>query len=343
MTDDYALELPEPTYEGETYSADDVETLRREYQGRHQTALDGVKTLDGEYDELATAVRAGLDDERWQRQLEALSNSGSESWLSRTLRRAGLKKRERPLSEVLEEQLESVQERVHHVVRLRESLDQHATQIEEDIRRLNTRITDAAHNEERAAAHVLALSKALADSESALLYSEHSHDSARYREASAHVDELKAQIRLHGTRARSFGRAENRLASIVLMNRNFLEMLQSSAENMEQLANASSQVVDEISGNVRALAKVALAGEVATDLMEATRRLKDGVNRVATAASTTSLQLTRDIDSFVADMSVYDQDTIELVEENMTEERRVRQAQVDAAIAHAYENALVET
>ena len=340
VLDEYALELPEPSYSQQAHSSEDVESLRATYQGKHTSALGRFRELDAEYSAISQAVRLGLDDSAWSSRLERLGKPPTTLDRVRgALSRVGLARRQRPLAEELESQLESVQERIHQVVRLRDSLERHIVELEEDIRRLNRETLEAAQNEELAAAHVLALSKALDAKELALLHGEVSEASAEQRKVMGLIDELKAQIRLHGGKARAYDRAEKRLASIVDMNRKFLEMLKHTGENMDQLVGAASQVVDEISGNVRALAGLTLAGEVATDLMEASRRLREGVNEVAQAASHTSLTLTRDIDQFVQDMAVYDQETVDLIDVNLSEERRLRQAQVESAIAYAYEKA----
>ncbi len=333
------LEFPEPVYTGTQYSADDVEALRQRYKERHQDSVQSVQKMSGDYGELSSSLTGGMSDAQWDAQLKRLADGPTTGdkvrlWLSKV----GLASRPRPVSEVLEEQLESVQEKIHGVARLRESIDGHIGDLEADIRRLNQQVVEAAHNEEAAAKHVLQLSKSLDDKEMELLHWDiEDHQSAAYRVAVAAIDELKSQIRIHGSKARAFGHAENRLESVVRMNRNFLEMLKHTAENMEQLAGASNQVVEEISGNVRALTSLTLATDMALDLMAASKELKAGINKVAEVASNTSLTLTREIDQFVADMTVYDASTVDLVEQNLSEERRLRQTQIDEAIEHAYE------
>ncbi len=335
------LEFTEPEYADTVYQADDVEALRQEQRARQQETLEGFRTLERDYKALSSDLATQMgDEEEWARRLERLANGPTlgDRVSDAFARLAG--KRRRPLSEQLELQLEAVQTKVHSVARLRESIDGHVAALEEDIRRLNRDVISAAKNEELAAIHVLELNGALDELEAKLLaWDVDQRESPEFREAEAEADELRAQIRLHGSRARAFGHAEDRLAQVVQMNRHFLEMLRHTAENMEQLTGAANQVVDEISGNIQALTQLTLANEMAVDLMQASRALKDGINKVATVASETSLELTRDVDRFVTDMRVYDESTLETVEKNLSEERRLRQEQVDAAIAHAYEKA----
>lgn len=334
----YALEFPEPEYRGPACGVEKVEELRLEYQGRHQSALERFRAMDSEYGAAAGGLTASM--EAGATQLDALRRGPTAGErVLRALSKIGLAKRRPPASEVLESQLETVQTQIVAMARLRERMDAQAVELEGEIRRLGQRVTESARNEEAAAQHVLALSRALAGKEDALLYWDaDDRDSAAYHETASSVDELKAQIRLHGSKARGFDHAERRLASILDMNRHFLEMLRHAGENMAQLTAAADQVVDELSGTVRALTTLSLANEMALDLMEATRALKAGIGEVAALASTTSLELTRGIDQFVTELSVYDQDTIDLVASNVSEERRLRQQQVDDAIAHALAN-----
>ena len=330
--------LPLPTYEGREYTAEDVESLRGDYRERHASAAAEFRQLEQRYADVSGRMRGELGRERmWEEELRELAE-GPGRWqrVRDFFARIGVTQKRRPVSELLEEQLESVQQRIHAVAKLRESLDGQSTALEADIRRLNAEITAAARNEERAAAHVLALSETLEAQNDRLLYWDaEDQGSAAFREASARADELRAEIRMHGAKARGFGHAETRLSTVVRMNRSLLEILKHTAENMEQLTEAAHQVTSELSGNVAALVTLSLAGEMAVDLMTATRHLKEGINRVAAAASTTSLELTRDLDTFVADMSVYDEDTLALVERNLSDERRLRQQQVDDALATA--------
>jgi DNA repair exonuclease SbcCD ATPase subunit len=333
------LEFPTPEYEGAEYTADELELLRQEYQGRHGEAAHQFQSIEQRYGSLTQDLTTDLGNgTQLSQQLQSLATGPSMGDKVREFfARVGLTKRKRPVSELLEEQLESVQTQIHQVAQLRESMDGHIEAVEADIRRLNGRITEAARNEETAAKHVLALSETLTEKENAVLFWDvNDHKSAAYREANSLVDELKAQIRIHGSKARSYGQAEERLAVIVKMNRNLLEMLRSGAVNMEQLTDAVHQVVDEISGNVQALTSLTLANEMALDLIQATEHLKEGVQKVAVLASETSLTLTRDVDRFVDDLQVYDEATLQQVQTNLSEERSHRQQQVDDAIAHAY-------
>ncbi|MFT7622714.1 MAG: hypothetical protein ACI9WU_001889 [Myxococcota bacterium] len=336
------LEFAEPTYEGREYTADDVETLRSEARRRHQEAVTAFRTLETDYRQLSEEITGQMgDDARWASQLKRLADGPTMGDKVRaSLARVGLGARQRPLAQQLEEQLEAVQTRIHGVARLRQSIEEHIAALEEDVRRLNREVVEAALNEENAAQHVLELSRSLDTLESELVaWDVDDRQSAAFRTASSRADELKSSIRIHGSKARAFSHAEQRLAGVVDMNRHFLEMLRHAGENMDQLAAASHQVVDEISGNVQALAQMTLANEMAVDLMQATRDLKKGINTVATLASGTALDLTREIDAFVADTSVYAPATIAKVESDMSEGRRLRQDQVDQAIARALESA----
>lgn len=332
------LELPEPEYIEVACSDDELRTLTGEYKGRHTAALDAFRGMQSEYGGLADDISQRMTESEWQQRLDTLKSGPTTGQrIQSFMARLGLMSRPRSVTEELESRLEEVQDRIHAVARLRESLDGHIEALEADIRRLNREVISAAQNEERAAAHVLALNEKLTSHENRLLYWDvDQRSTAAYRTHQAQLDELRSRIRVHGARARGYGRAEERLESIVRMNRNYLEMLKHAAENMEQLAAASHQVVEEIAGNVQALTQLTLANEMANELMASTKELKTGINRVATLASETSLTLSRDIERFTSDMSVYDDATVSVVEANLSEERKLRQQQVEEALAHAW-------
>lgn len=61
---EYGLEISEPAYAGQEYSADDVEALRLEYKSRHETALTEIRGMEGQYGSLSQELSADLDQER---------------------------------------------------------------------------------------------------------------------------------------------------------------------------------------------------------------------------------------------------------------------------------------
>ncbi|HXE71967.1 MAG TPA: hypothetical protein VNO81_04840, partial [Candidatus Nitrosotenuis sp.] len=194
--------------------------------------------------------------------------------------------------------------------------------------RLNKKMIVAAQNEEKAAAYILELER-LKEAVEGELARMTEKSGAAYREKSAEIDQIKQKIWEHGARLRLYSSAEDRIAGIVAMNNNFLEMLTNLHANMQNLYEAGLEVLDDLRGNLAALATATEASELTLDMQKAMQSLKENVNKVAVLASNTSLYLAQNVERMTSQLQMYDEATRALVESNLEAERELREKRID--------------
>jgi hypothetical protein len=200
--------------------------------------------------------------------------------------------------------------------------------------RLNKKMIVAAQNEEKAAGYVLELEaylKKLDDTLKAMP----DQKTAEARELLAKMSDVKRLIYEHGAKLRLYSNAEDRIAAIVNMNNNFLEIMSNLNSNMTSLYEAGNEVLNELHGNLAGLASISKAGELSVEMHKSMESLKKSVNRLAVLASETSLYLTQNIDRLTAEMKVYDKETETLVASNLAAEREIKEQRINETIALA--------
>jgi hypothetical protein len=320
-----ALLQKQVVYDGEDYSRKELEATVEEASARQKGKLDTLAELRGAHEklseEMSTTEIGDEDKSAWERLLEKIP------LLGRLVP-------ERPLHAVLLEKVEVAQRRTQEVGNYLDRIQVEIRELQADIARLNAKTLQAARNEETAARHVLELEKALEEVQGSLEL-EVDKQSARYRELESRRSELRQRIWDHGTRLRLYSTAENRLAGIIRMNESFLEILRNLHGNMQALYEAGNEALSELEGNLAALASAARASELSVEMQRAMEDLRATVNKVATLASETSLYLTKNVDKLTSEMRIYDEDTRELIEKNLAEERDLREQRIQETVALA--------
>jgi hypothetical protein len=334
-----ALLARQVVYDGEDYTRQGLAALVQDYAAKHQA---GVKTLDElskAHGDLSREMTAELVEQKsaWEHLSSLLTLKGVGSNLQGLLEKIpvlGALVPDRPLHVLLAEKVEVAQRRTSQVGDYLDRIQGETDDLQKDVARLQKRMVVAAHNEEAAALYVLDLQRALEATERELAGSA-DHGSARARELEAAVSSLKHRIWEHGAKLRLYSTAENRLAGIIQMNNNFLEILRNLHSNMQSLYEAGNEVLADLEGNLAALASSAKASELSIDLQKAMESLRTSVNRVAVLASETSLYLTQNVDRMTREMRVYDEATSKLVADNLRAEREVQEQRINDTIALA--------
>jgi len=226
------------------------------------------------------------------------------------------------------------EKRTRQVGHFLSTIERSVGDLQDDIIRLNKKVVVAAENEEKAARHVLEL-KALEEELQAEAKTISDQRSADYRKLEAEIARVRQLIWESGARLRLYSNAEDRIASIVAMNSNFLHILTNLHSNMQTLYEAGMEVLDELRGSLAGLSVAAEASELSLDMQEAMQSLKTSVNRVATLASSTSLYLTQNIERLTSEMKVYDEATAALVASNLAAEQEIREQRINDTIALA--------
>jgi chromosome segregation ATPase len=241
---------------------------------------------------------------------------------------------DRPLSELLQQKIHVTEARIREVGGFLDRMESEVENVRQDIVRLNKKLIVAAQNEERAAEYLLQLRqvKEQAEAELAAMGTE---TTAAHREKEAEIDEIKRLIWAHGGKLRLYSNAEERIASIVKMNNNFMELLTNLHTNMQSLYDAGQEVLDELRGNLSSLTTATEASELTLEMQKSMESLKVSVNRVARLASDTSLYLTQNVDRMTSQMKIYDEETEKLVSSNLEAERNIKEGKIDEVLKMA--------
>lgn len=323
-------------YDGEDYTRQGLETLVAGYAEKHQQGVKTLEELSEAHRELSAEMTAELVEQKsaWEYlgNVLALKDVGSNvQGLLEKIPVLSALVPDRPLHVLLAEKVEVAQRRTQQVGAYLDRMQAEVQKLQEDVGRLQRRMVLAARNEEAAALHVLDLKQALeaAERELAALSD---RAGVQARELEATIGALKQRIWEHGAKLRLFSTAETRLAGIIRMDNNFLEILRNLHGNMQSLYEAGNEVLAELEGNLAALASSAKASELSLDLQKAMDSLRVSVNKVAVLASETSLYLTQNVDRMTREMRVYDGATEKLVADNLRAEREVQEQRINETI-----------
>ena len=329
----------EVVYDGEDYKRKDLEDLVKTYSERHQGTVKSLEELSKAHADLSKEMTSDLVDQKsaWSYLGNVLTLKDVGTNIQGLLEKVPVLSSmvpDRPLHVLLTEKIEVAERRTREVGNYLDRIDEEIGKLQSDVTRLQKRMVVAAHNEESAARYVLELKNALEAAEGQLAGLE-DEKSAQARELQTSVDALKHRIWEHGAKLRIFSTAEDRLAGIIRMNNNFLEILRNLHSNMQSLYDAGTEVLGELEGHLSGLASAAKASELSVDLQNAMDSLRTSVNKVAVLASETSLYLTQNVDRMTREMNVYDEATEKLVEDNLRAEREVQEQRINETIALA--------
>ena len=330
----------EVAYDGEQYERESLQRLVDNYQTKHTEDLKTLAQLRKAHDEIAAEMTRDLAEARsvWDYVKGLITDEFSEF----TSNVRGLLENipilnefvaERPLAELLREKVEIAERRTKEVGQFLATIEPSIRDLQSDITRLNKKVVVAAHNEEKAARRILELKdlEALSQKELSAL----DEGMVAHREMAAQIDRTKQLIWEVGAKLRLYSSAEDRIAGIVAMNNNFLQILTNLHTNMQSLYGAGIEVLDELRGNLSALLTAAEASELSLEVGEAMRSLRASVNKVAALASNTSLYLTQNIERLTSEMKVYDEATEAQVESNLAAEREIQERRINETIALA--------
>lgn len=331
----------EIVYEGEEFSRDGIQEMVEEYQEKNQEDLKELESLRKMHDEIAQEMNKDLVESRsaWE-YMKGLMTTDTQKFASSF---KGLLEKipvvsnyvpDRPLQELLQEKIKVAEKRTKQTAQFLDRIESEIEDLRNDITRLNKKMVLAAKNEEKAAKYILDLKDYKTKIEKEL---EGMKDkkAKEYREKSALVDEIKKKIWEHGGKLRIYSNAEDRIANIVKMNNNFLEILSNLHTNMTILYESGNEVLDDLRGNLAGLTTVTEASDLSLKMQESMQSLKESVNKVATLASNTSLYLTQNVERMTSEMKVYDEETQKLIEDNLAMEREIKEKRIDETIEMA--------
>lgn len=337
MSDEVQSQLQrQVVYDGEEYSRDSLKGMVDKYQETHTRRIADLEGLKKTHDQIAKEMTRDLSESKtaWEylRGMATVDLSKAGSNFRGLLEKIPIlsdRLPDRPLSELLQDKVHVAELRTREIGMFLDKMEAEVGAVREDIVRLNKKMVVAAQNEERAAAYILELKELKSKLETELADIPEDAAGAARRIKQAQVDEVKQKIWEHGAKLRLYSSAEDRIASIVAMNNNFLEMLTNLHSNMRNLYEAGSEVLDDLRGNMSSLAMATEASEMTIDMQNAMASLKESVNKVAALASNTSLYLSQNVERLTTELKMYDDATQALVESNLEQERELREKRID--------------
>lgn len=326
------------SYDGEDYNRDNLETMVAEYAEKHETRIGELEELKKTHDTISREMTDELAEQKTVWDCVKDMASGEQGAVTANMRLLleripMLKDRlpDRPLSELLQQKIHVTETRIREVGGFLDRMESEIENVRQDIVRLNKKMIVAAQNEEKAAEYLLQLRTIKEQAEQELIDLGDTKTAA-HREKEAEIDEIKRAIWQHGGKLRLYSNAEDRIASIVKMNNNFMELLTNLHTNMQSLYDAGQEVLDELRGNLSSLSTATEASELTLEMQKSMESLKVSVNRVARLASDTSLYLTQNVDRMTSQMKIYDEETEALVESNLAAEREHREGKIDEVL-----------
>ncbi|MBI5209747.1 MAG: hypothetical protein HY927_07245 [Elusimicrobia bacterium] len=322
-------------YDGEGYTRDGLEKMLTDYQSKNTTDLQKFGELSEAYSRLSKEMAQDISEQKsvteYLAGLFTFQDIGTN--LKGLLAKIPIVRGfapSRDLKELLGEKIEIAQTRVKEVGNYLDTLQADIKALQDDITRLNKKMVQAAHNEAKAATYVLELEELRKKLEASIAALD--PKSVESREIQAKISEVKKTIWEHGAKLRLYSNAEDRLASIVKMNNNFLEIMTNLHANMTSLYESGNEVLNELHGNLAGLASISKAGELSVEMHRSMESLKKSVNRLASLASETSLFLAKNVDRMTDEMKIYDKETENLVESNLAAEREIKEQRINETI-----------
>ncbi len=336
MSDKSAVLSKKVVYDGDDYSRDNLEAMVTEYQSKHETRIGELEDLKKTHDQISREMTDDLAEQKTVWDVIKDMGSGNVSGNVRLLleRLPVIKDRlpDRPLSELLQQKIHVTETRIREVGGFLDRMESEVENVRQDIVRLNKKMISAAHNEERAAKYILELKALEGQLQSELDELGSGEMTVAHREKQAEIDEIKRLIWTHGGKLRLYSNAEDRIASIVRMNNNFMELLTNLHTNMQSLYDAGQEVLDELRGNLSALSTATEASDLTLQMQNSMESLKVSVNKVARLASATTRYLTQNVDRMTSQMRIYDEETQALVESNLEAERETREQRIEETL-----------
>ncbi len=325
-------------YGGEDYNRDNLEAMVKDYAEKHETRIGELEQLKKTHDSISREMTDELAEQKSVWDCVKDMASGEHGAITANMRlileRIPLLKDrlpDRPISELLQQKIHVTESRIREVGGFLDRMESEIENVRQDIVRLNKKMIVAAQNEEKAAEYVLQL-RSIKEQAEAELTALGTEKTAAHREKEAEIDEIKRAIWLHGGKLRLYSNAEDRIASIVKMNNNFMELLTNLHTNMQSLYDAGQEVLDELRGNLSSLSTATEASELTLEMQRSMESLKVSVNRVARLASDTSLYLTQNVDRMTTQMKIYDEETEALVNSNLAAEREIREGKIEEVL-----------
>lgn len=239
------------------------------------------------------------------------------------------------IEQLLRNQYEISSRRLKEASEFADRLEASKQDLYDEIDRLNEKIVESSKNEEVAAERVLELTR-LKDK----LEVEHQAaevGSTEARELQLRLDKARRKLAEHSTKLKLYASAEERLAKLQRNTRQLAKTIANLQEDITTYVTAASEKLDLIAGQIQAIGAAADASTVMLELKNSLDAMTESINHTTQFVSETQTYFRQNVDRMVDDLELYDDETEQVLNENLALNDMVN----DERIAEAVSTALV--
>ncbi len=244
----------------------------------------------------------------------------------------------RSIEELLRGQYEISSMRLKQASEFADRLEAAKEELYDEIDRLNRKIIESAENEETAADYVKHLKELKGDVAAKLHVAEPS--SADERHLQSQRDKIQRKLADHTTRLKLYSTAEERLAKLRDNTRQLAETIAHLQSDITRYVVAASEKLDLIAGQIQAIGAAADASVVMLELKQSLDAMTESVNHTTRFVAETQAYFRENVDTMIDDLQIYDQETEQILDENLIYSESYNDLDVEQALAATFEKKL---
>lgn len=244
----------------------------------------------------------------------------------------------RSIEELLRNQYEMSSLRLKQATEFADRLEAAKEELYDEIERLNRKIIESAENEEQAAEYVKELKDLLVGIEGNLRLVDSS--SADGRHLQRELDRTKRKLAEHTTKLKLYSTAEERLAKLRSNTRQLAETIANLQSDITRYVVAASEKLDLIGGQIQAIGAAADASVVMLELKQSLDAMTESVNHTTRFVAETQAYFRENVDSMIDELNLYDDETQQVLDENLIYTDSLGEIDVENALAASFEKRL---
>ncbi|EDM75468.1 hypothetical protein PPSIR1_34123 [Plesiocystis pacifica SIR-1] len=240
---------------------------------------------------------------------------------------------QRSIEELLTQQYQVSAKRVKEAAAYTDVLKQSEQELYTEIKRINTKIVEAAENEKRALDYVLEL-RELQDELDAELQTVEA-GSVEARKIESQKDEIMGLLSTHSSNVQLYGAAEERYASLKENTRKLAETIRNLGQDIQQYTTAASIKLDMASAQIQAIGRAADASVVMLEMKKSLDVMTESMNVTTQFVSDTQVFFRQNLDRLVDELETFDESTTQMLDENLAKSKEIEERRIEAAIEKA--------
>lgn len=240
---------------------------------------------------------------------------------------------QRSIEELLTQQYQVSAKRVKEAAAYTDVLKQSEQELYTEIKRINTKIVEAAENEKRALDYVLEL-RELQDELDAEMQTVEA-GSVEARKIESQKDEIMGLLSTHSSNVQLYGAAEERYASLKENTRKLAETIRNLGQDIQQYTTAASIKLDMASAQIQAIGRAADASVVMLEMKKSLDVMTESMNVTTQFVSDTQVFFRQNLDRLVDELETFDESTTQMLDENLAKSKEIEERRIEAAIEKA--------